>query len=49
MFAVDGCKISANCAKEWSGTKKELLKKAQKIEESVWAFPESMDTEPSIW
>ena len=35
MFAVDGCKISANCAKEWSGTKKELLKKAQKIEESV--------------
>jgi transposase len=35
MFAVDGCKISSNCAKEWSGTKKELLKKAQKIEESV--------------
>jgi transposase len=35
MFAVEGCKISSNCAKEWSGTKKELLKKAQKIEESV--------------
>ncbi len=35
MFAVDGCKISSNCAKEWSGTKKELLKKVQKIEESV--------------
>lgn len=35
MFAVDGCKISSNCSKEWSGTKKELLKKAEKIEESI--------------
>ena len=35
MFAVDGCKISSNCAKEWSGTKTELRKKAEKIEESV--------------
>ena len=24
MFAVDGCKISGNCAKEWSGTRAEL-------------------------
>ena len=31
MFAIDGCKISSNCSKEWSGTKKELLKKAEKI------------------
>ena len=35
MFAIDGCKISSNCSKEWSGTKKELLKKAEKIESSV--------------
>ncbi len=35
MFAVDGCKISSNCSKEWSGTKKELLKKAERIEQSV--------------
>ena len=35
MFAVDGCNISSNCSKEWSGTKKELLKKAEKIEQSV--------------
>ena len=35
MFAVDGCKISSNCSKEWSGTRKELLKKAEKIEQSV--------------
>ncbi len=35
MFAVDGCKISSNCSKEWSGTKAELRKKALKIEQSV--------------
>ena len=35
MFAVDGCKISSNCSKEWSGTKAELRKKAVKIEGSV--------------
>jgi transposase len=35
MFAVDGCKISSNCSKEWSGTRAELKKKAKRIEESV--------------
>jgi transposase len=35
MFAIDGCKISANCSKEWSGTKAELEKKAKRIEQSV--------------
>jgi len=35
MFAVDGCKISSACSKEWSGTKAELRKKAEKIEEAV--------------
>ena len=35
MFAVDNCKISANCAKEWSGTKDELRRKAEKIEQGV--------------
>ena len=35
MFAIDGCKISSNCSKEWSGSKGELFKKARKIEESV--------------
>ena len=38
MFAVDGCKISSNCAKEWSGTRAELRKKAEKIEESIRAL-----------
>jgi transposase len=35
MFAVDGCKIGSNASKEWSGTKKELRKKQQKMERAV--------------
>ena len=35
MFAIDGCKISSNCSKEWSGTKKELLKKSEKIKAAM--------------
>jgi Transposase DDE domain len=35
MFAIDGCKISSNCSKEWSGTKAELLAKVGKIEKSI--------------
>jgi transposase len=35
MFAIDGCTISSNCSKEWSGTKAELLAKVGKIEKSV--------------
>lgn len=35
MFAVDGCKMPSNASKEWSGTKAELRKKAQKIDRAV--------------
>jgi transposase len=35
MFAIDGCKLSANCSKEWSGTKADLDKKRKKIEKSI--------------
>lgn len=35
MFAIDGCKISSNCSKEWSGTKAQLERKRQKIERSI--------------
>lgn len=31
LFAIDGCKMSSNAAKEWSGTHKELKGKADKI------------------
>lgn len=35
MFAVDGCKLASNASKEWSGTKGELKKKRQKMEQAV--------------
>ena len=35
MFAIDGCKISSNCSKEWSGTRAEFEKKRTKIEKSI--------------
>ena len=35
MFAIDGCKISSNCSKEWSGTKSDLVKKRKKLEKSI--------------
>ena len=31
MFAIDGCRLPSNASKEWSGTKKELQKKYEKI------------------
>ena len=35
MFAIDGCKLSSNCSKEWSGTKSDLERKKKRIEQSV--------------
>ena len=35
MFAVDGCKLPSNAAKEWSGTKEELTKKKEKMEKAI--------------
>ena len=35
MFAVDGCKISSNCSKEWSGTRADFEKKKGKLEKSI--------------
>jgi len=35
MFAVDGCKMPSNASKEWSGTKEELTKKKEKMEQAV--------------
>src|SRR3972149_2096688 len=35
MFAVDGCKMPSNASKEWSGTKEELQKKKEKMEQAV--------------
>ena len=35
MFAVDGCKLPSNASKEWSGTKKELGHKKEKMEKAL--------------
>ena len=35
LFAIDGCKMSSNAAKEWSGTFKELEEKKQKIRSRI--------------
>jgi transposase len=35
MFAVDGVKMPSNASKEWSGTKKELGEKRQKMEKAI--------------
>ena len=35
MFAVDGVKLPSNASKEWSGTKKELQKKREKMEKAI--------------
>jgi len=35
MFAIDGCKLPSNAAKEWSGTKAEFDKKADKLEHAI--------------
>ena len=35
MFAIDGCKMPSNAAKEWSGTKYELKQKQMKLEKAA--------------
>ncbi len=35
LFAIDGCKIPSNAAKEWSGTFKELKEKRDKIKRQI--------------
>lgn len=35
LFAIDGCKMSSDAAKEWSGTHKELEEKRKKIKRQI--------------
>ena len=35
LFAIDGCKMSSNAAKEWSGTHKELETKQRKLKRQI--------------
>lgn len=35
MFAIDGCKLPSNAAKEWSGTKADFTRKVEKMELAI--------------
>ncbi len=35
MFAIDGCKLPSNASKEWSGTRADLQRKAEKMEKAL--------------
>ena len=35
MFAIDGCKLSSNASKEWSGTKENLRIKREKLKAAI--------------
>lgn len=35
MFAIDGCKLPSNAAKEWSGTRADFQQKVQKMEQAI--------------
>lgn len=35
MIAIDGCKLSSNASKQWSGTKEELEQKKEKYEKAA--------------
>jgi hypothetical protein len=35
MFAIDGCKLSSNASKEWSGTREDFTRKKAKFEQSI--------------
>lgn len=35
LFAVDGCKLPSNASRTWSGTRADLAKKAEKMENAI--------------
>ncbi|MCK4463870.1 MAG: transposase, partial [Candidatus Omnitrophica bacterium] len=35
MFAIDGCKITSDASKEWSGTREDYEKKIEKLEKTI--------------
>jgi len=35
LFAVDGCKLPTNASRTWSGTRADLVKKAEKMEQAI--------------
>jgi len=41
MFAVDGVKMPSNASKEWSGTREDFQKKAEKLERALGLFDQA--------
>ena len=35
MFAIDGCKLSSNASKEWSGTRADFARKATNLDQAI--------------
>ena len=48
MFAIDGCKLPSNASKEWSGTKEDFRKKAEKIEKTIEYILKKHRTEDKV-
>lgn len=45
MFAIDGCKLSSNASKEWSGTRQDYEKKIEKLEKTIRYILDKHQTE----
>jgi transposase len=48
MFAIDGCKLPSNAAKEWSGTKADFRKKVRKMETAIERMVAKHRTQDSV-
>ncbi|SIO96631.1 hypothetical protein VSP9026_04434 [Vibrio spartinae] len=48
MFAIDGCKISSNASKEWSGTHDELQRKKEKLQRASQRIIERHQNQDSL-
>jgi len=48
MFAIDGCKISSNASKEWSGTFEELERKVNKLRRASKRFIERHEAQDGL-
>lgn len=45
MFAIDGCKLSSDASKEWSGTRQDYEKKIEKLEKTALYILDKHQTE----
>lgn len=48
IFAIDGCKLPSNASKEWSGTREELGRKSEKMDQAVRFMMEKHKEEDQV-